>query len=597
MNKEVKIIGLSVNSNVGIIKAHRLTFDKNNNLIVFKGGVGDGKSTEQRILQLGTQGSKTLTDKELYGKIDIETQLLDGDMPVFVGCKSYGKGLTYTLYTKNKEGKIIKEPIIDGVKATPAKYLDTLQTELTWRMDELTSENQSVQKKILLQLYKFELVKHGVIIDKKAEGYGKSILGRIEKAEDVRGEKDSLRKMCGGIADDLKAKGYDVERPATIPDDVDILALEADIKAIEKKITIKETEANGTKESKLQKLALEGQGIVNDAHTRNASRTEQLTNHKKEVEKFNTDQVTKTHNINDAKDAHYKLIELGYSGKEVDAWIKTLPQPEDQKETKFIELITFKDDGKIDCTIEYVDPKNLEIKTKMLALGKQYIDTDAEVIEVDFSELEKEKEGINNKITLGKEVNLIVKAVDSWHEWSKSDGDVVKLKKEYSDLLLKVDTGVDGLVISPNDSGDLFLMYNGAYDPAYFGNDKKQFRKVSGYSGTQKPVICLLIQNFLLSRKPKALRYMYIDNVPIDNKTRVLLEDICIKLDLRIFLNITGDFEKKSLKDGEILIEGGEVFFNGIEDVAEVLPVAEVETEPEPETPKKEDDPLKDLPF
>jgi hypothetical protein len=58
---------------------------------------------------------------------------------------------------------------------------------------------------------------------------------------------------------------------------------------------------------------------------------------------------------------------------------------------------------------------------------------------------------------------------------------------------------------------------------------------------------------------------MYIDNIPIDNKTRLLLENICEKLSLRIFLNITGDFERSSLKDGEILIEGGEVFFNGID--------------------------------
>ncbi|MCJ7802733.1 MAG: hypothetical protein MUP82_10300 [Candidatus Marinimicrobia bacterium] len=105
------------------------------------------------------------------------------------------------------------------------------------------------------------------------------------------------------------------------------------------------------------------------------------------------------------------------------------------------------------------------------------------------------------------------------------------------------------------------MMYDGTYDLDYFGNPRKHLRKLSAYSGTQKPVICLLIQNYLLSKKSKAMRYMYIDNVPIDNKTRALLEKMCIELNLRVFLNITGDFSKDGLIDGEILIEGGEVFF------------------------------------
>ena len=138
---------------------------------------------------------------------------------------------------------------------------------------------------------------------------------------------------------------------------------------------------------------------------------------------------------------------------------------------------------------------------------------------------------------------------------------IINLKKEFYKLLISVDTGVDGLRIVPEENGDIFLMYNGAYDPAYFNNTEKEYRKLSSYSGTQKPVICLLIQNYLLSKKPKALRYLFIDNVPVDNKTRALLEKICIELELSIFLNITGDYEKDSLTDGEILIENGEIFF------------------------------------
>src|SRR6056297_1859277 len=159
MKKQVKIIGLQLNRQQGILRACNLKFDEKNRLTVIKGGVGEGKTTLQKSLQLGTNGSKTLTDKQLYGEIDQEVQLLDGDIPLFVGCKTSKTGLVYTLYSKDKEGKIVREPVIDGVKASPAKYLDTLQTALTWRMDELTSENPTVQKRILLDLYKFELQK------------------------------------------------------------------------------------------------------------------------------------------------------------------------------------------------------------------------------------------------------------------------------------------------------------------------------------------------------------------------------------------------------------------------------------------------------
>jgi hypothetical protein len=132
-------------------------------------------------------------------------------------------------------------------------------------------------------------------------------------------------------------------------------------------------------------------------------------------------------------------------------------------------------------------------------------------------------------------------------------------------MLASVDTGVEGLVIcvDKEDSGlSIYLTYDGSYDTEYFSNPNKEARKLSSYSGTQKPLICLLLQNYLLSKKPKALRYLFIDNVPIDNKTKKLLNKMGEELGLTIIVNITGDFSKESLESGEVLIEGGEVFFN-----------------------------------
>ena len=153
MQKQVKIIGLSLNQQLGILKACNLEFDQENRLQKILGCVGQGKTTLKTALDLGTKGSKTLVDKNLYGDVDCETQLLDGDQKIFVGCKSDKTGsLIYTLYTKDINGKIIREPVIDGEKATPAKYLERLQTDLTWRMNELVSENPTVQRSLLLDL-------------------------------------------------------------------------------------------------------------------------------------------------------------------------------------------------------------------------------------------------------------------------------------------------------------------------------------------------------------------------------------------------------------------------------------------------------------
>lgn len=554
--KKVKIVGLSVNKQLGILKACEMQFDENNHLNIIKGGVGEGKTTAQQALKLGTQGSKTLVDKNLYGEIDIETQLLDGDQKVFVGAKSDKTGkLQYVLYTKDAEGKKVKEPVIDGVKATPAKYLEMLQTELTWSMDELTSENPNVQKKILLKLYQAELEKVGVVFDKKLSTYEDSILHKIDKAEEHRNYCDAIRKTKGGIADDLKAQGFDPERPETIPQRVDIEVLRSRIIELERQKATAGSEAKQKRDSELHSLQLKASELTqfcmnwnnNQIHEFNQSHANW-----KQATEYNVDVKNKMFDIvNDivlltnettattVKEILTENITLKDAGVE----------PQQPKTIKI-------SDGKVldqDCT-------DLPAQVKeIMDIRKKYIKLhDAPLPVSDMSAIDNEIQSINMSIQNGSEFNRINDAVDSFYEWQAANQKVVELKHEYVQMLAKVDTGVEGLQIVP-DKDDIFLMYNGAYDTAYFNNPEMEMRKLSAYSGTQKPVICLLIQAQLLSKRAKALRYMFIDNVPIDKKTRVLFEKMCTDLDLTVFLNITGDFEQNGLQDGEILIEGGEV--------------------------------------
>ena len=256
MKKEVKIIGLSVNKSFGGLKATELKFNEENRLTVVKGEVGSGKTTLNRALSLTTKGSKTLEDNNLYGEIDLTAQLLDGEYKVFVNCKSDQNGkLTHSIYTIDEHGNKLKDVVIDGQKLTPANYLKSLQTSLTWRLDELTSENPIVQRKILLELYSSELEKKGVIFDKNHPKFTESIIHKIEVAKNDRNYADMKRKEVGGIAEDLKAKGIDCESARELKD---VITLEQQIATAQSDVDYLHRNANQVHKSELNELKTKG---------------------------------------------------------------------------------------------------------------------------------------------------------------------------------------------------------------------------------------------------------------------------------------------------------------------------------------------------
>lgn len=565
--KEVKIIALKVNDKFGILQSFECKFDTNDNVIVIKGEVGSGKTTFRKSLNLGTYGSETLKDdKALYGKIDQEVQLLDGSTPVFVGCKSDKKGkLTYIIYTKDDEDKIVKDPVIDGVKVTPSVYLKSLQTALTWRMEELTSENATVQKKLLLELYKTDLAKAGVIFDKSDENYSESILGRIEWSENERAQADYQRKQVGGFAKHLEPLGIHMDQPDTLPKRKDLETLEGE----KNKLSYDLENIGSQKEQGLLGINLKAKEVIvklKNANVEIEKQNKQLeadfdklhiacTDAKMFKERIESDLVSLKVNGGLDEDG------LQYLMKMLNDTVKLPEQPM----YAAMPLIPFDENGK--CTVtefgEDVEINNLLLELK--GYGDAYKKAETEEDSEGGAKIEEEIKLKDQAILLAKENNKKCDAVDAFAAWSDADKEVAKLKREYAKMLGAVNTGVEGLKIeSLEEEGklDIYLTYNGGYDPAYFGNPDKEFRKLSSYSGTQKPMICLLLQNYLLSKKPKAMRYLWIDNVPIDNKTRALLDKMGAELNLTIFVNITGDFDREGLDSGDILIEGGEVFFN-----------------------------------
>ena len=108
---------------------------------------------------------------------------------------------------------------------------------------------------------------------------------------------------------------------------------------------------------------------------------------------------------------------------------------------------------------------------------------------------------------------------------------------------------------------EVWVMYDGAYAPEYFGNPNKQQRFMFDYSSFQRTIIGLLLQAARLDLKPKALRIAFIDDVAFTKRDVSVLSDIAEKLNLKLITAWTHEADKDNLIDGQVLVEGGEVFF------------------------------------
>ena len=448
--KEVKIIGLRVNSSLGILESFDVKFDQSNKLIAVKGEVGSGKTTLQKGLKLGTLGSETLKDdKSLYGSIDQEVQLLDGTTNVFVGCKSNAKGgLDYVIFSKDENGKKILEPVVDGVKLTPSSYLKSLQTRLTWRMNELTSENPTIQKKILLELYKTELAGLGVIFDKKHPEYTKSILGRIELAESDRATKDVLRKQNGGFATHLLEKGFNVEKPETLPARIDTYEKEKTKNSLSFQIENISESAGQIKVDKLKEIKNDSADVLLKLKNYNLEaekhNNEVEASYKKEKERFDAAADQKQYILDvlkSFKQSGYiteesQMIAVVNNGINIEK-VVVVPQKN---------LVEFEFDV---CTTRSW-PQDDDVNGWIHMLNKLRVDyttESAKEVTFDTTELEAKLQKVVDQLILDNQTNGICDSIDSFREWQQSNKNVIELKDEYANKLLSVDTGVEGLKI------------------------------------------------------------------------------------------------------------------------------------------------------
>jgi DNA repair ATPase RecN len=566
--KTVKIISLRA-TNFGVLKALELDFEKfKNGFIAFKGNAGAGKSTVQNAIKTGTIGRDTLKDAAQYGEQwETETQLIDGEHKIFIGAKKKkdNSSIVYQLYEKDNEGKKVQNPIIDGVKATPSKYMELISTELTFGIKDFLSDNKTVHRNFMFALFRPELEKFGVIFDKKNPEYEKSILGELDKLTEDR---DLLRSQCqhsGAFVADFEREGFTVESLAALTrtDETELTTKHSNLLVEKGSLT---GNSAAEIEKKKSEVAKKGQEIIERIR-----KVSQELNATYDTEKAKFDEY--------AQDK--QLDEKAFS--DVKVYINALSfLPKEKKESIVLEIaadLALKYNKEVKTPVAPFCPviennqlkidSNITYHADFNKLFEEHRNCVAEYMaiqpeEINYEAIDKKLEGLNQQIEKAKANNVLIDRYELNREWVEADAILNEKRQELAKLYAKVNTGVNGLKMKPffnEEKMEIKTVYSGEYDKGFFQNEGEE-RLLLSYSSTQRPIIGVLLQVARLKKKTKMLPYIFIDDVPMDNKSREIIARIAEENKLTIITSMTGDYEKEKLTENEILIEGGEVFFN-----------------------------------
>lgn len=564
--KQVYLIGIKTSGH-NILQACELTPDLlKKRLVLFTGNTGQGKSTLLDICKASVAGNDAIKKKDILPKGFLaESQLIDGDIKLYAGVsvEEYSRGekkgdpkYEVFLYAKDNNGKQYV-PIIDGVAATASQYMSMLTTELTFSLPDLYSENQATHRKLIERLFKPELDKLGA----------ESVIAKILEAKNRR---DGARALCqgnGAYMEQFEAEGYK-EAQLSMLSKIDIASIDEEItqlkidrdrltNAPESAWKLECSKLDQERTSQLQAIKDKGLEIKEAIRVDNEKR-QQL--YDLALDAWENEQAL----LSGLSDDYEKLLEsckefLG--GDNMDT-IKPL----------------------LDARMEYY--KNTYNKPKPESpspdpdlakkLQKSYDDYTAlqntqikypEKKDVDTSNIDKKIESLLEKKLGAEKNNNLYNRYQLWLSWIEAKGLYEKEIDVLRKLYASIDCGVKGMNIVPKetDSGrvDVWIMYDGSYDPAYFANPNKEQRFMFEYSSFQRTIIGLMLQAARLDLKPKALRLAFVDDVAFTSRDISVLSDIAEKLDLKLITAWTHEAEKEELLDGQVLIEGGEVFFDG----------------------------------
>lgn len=570
--------------NLNGIKVVELTPDiLQNDLIQIKGEIGQGKSSLAKGLITSLGDNQFSKKDELAEGFIAESIIIDGEQTIYLGVKTKknkkGEIKAETLlYSKDKDGKHYT-PVIDGKKATAKDYMQMINEGIAFKRDDLFSENQRTHREFIEKMFGAEL--KALNIDE--------VLDRIKSAKENQDSKRALADANGAFKSVFEEEGYSTDELAAMVS-VDIEGIRENItsKKLEKDRLTREPETNyklvkakkeAEKSEKLNKIKDKGLEVQNSMR----SITDKLNKtYNSELEKYKTskaDSEAKGEEYRKTKEAitnfpilssadketYLEMLNKAYSSYKVEV----LPEP------KRPNVITF-EFGSINIP-ENAEPEYKDLINKRKQFAAEYKQIEEKPLElpnienVDTSEIDAEINKLEVSLKGAENTNRLVERYGIWENWIEAKGLYQKEIDVLRKLYCKIDTGVEGLEIVPKvtNSGriEIWMMYNGLYDTTFFNNSKKEMRHITGnqaYSTSQKAIIGLLLQAARLDLKPKALRLAIIDDVPLYTEAGVkILEKIQTEKDLKLITTYTSsDYDKDSIEDGTVIIEGGEVFFN-----------------------------------
>lgn len=563
--KQVTIIGFRA-ENSGIIKAVALTPDLlAKKLLVLVGESGQGKSTLISLLQTAVSGTEAIKSKDvLENGYLTEALLLDGDIKLYVGAKvtEYKRGANAGspkfetfLYAKDDNGNPYT-PIIDGVKATAGEYVKRLTTDLTFNMSSLFTENQTEHRKLIERLFKPELDMLGA----------DEVVEKILKAKKKRDASRILCQSSGAYMERFEEEGYNEVQlngipytdPATIEESILNKKLEKDriLNSSTSAKALKLAQIKAKRVEELQKIKDEGLALAEkvriDTEAKQAAYDKENAIYLQNEKKITTQESILSSVIT--------LLDNHFSA-EVEEKVRLALQ-EDIAASK-------KNLGEKPV----LAPGDKELAEKLEAKRAEYSvlnDKPLETVEESTSEIDTS--GINEEIKVLEErkaailsANEMYRRYQLWKTWIADQGayetQVDTLRKMYAGI----DTGVKGLHIVPveqdNDRVEVWLKYNGEYDTEFYHNQEKEQRYIFQYSSFQCSAIGVMLQAARLNLKPKALRLAIVDDVAFTNKGLAVLTKMCQDFDVQLITARTDDYDKQNIKEGEVIVEGGEIFF------------------------------------
>ena len=565
-----KLISLTLNRQLGILQAQTVEFSQSpDNLIQVKGHVGAGKSTVNNAIAIGMSGGSERElpiDLKKYENLDIEECICMGETPVYMHTKYEDGKLSSSVYIKDKDGKKCATPVINGTKFTAASLRDHLKTELTFGIEAFISEDPRIQFDFMTKVYKEKLKEKGIVFDKRSEAYQGSLLYQLEQAKLERSNLYTQVSALNAYKKRLEEEGY----PETaIPEFIDIDSIEAERKAATKayydKLAAIDAKINETK------VAAASYNATISAYNQSLDKEKELADQKAkaEVDAFNAEIERLQKERNEVELAAGTLIKAGFDANEMDKFLRSLPAiPERKVFVPTPELAKIATDEKG----RYINAGNYSDSVNAAFAGLDELRKQAIAL-IHERELVKEpEEDFNARIESAKKSNAIAKRWQAFFAHQEADKKVKDIFNKYRKVFTTIDLGVEGLKMSllgddTEVSNEIRTTYDGSHDPVFFGNPKKEARNIASYSLTQKNVLAILMQIYLLEQKKargeSGLRYLFLD-VPIDNKTKDLLIDIQKKYDLQLLVSSTGDYEQASLADGEILVDGGYLLCNAV---------------------------------